>query len=116
MVIYIVNFVVGDSVVDGFGVFVVNLVVNVESSVEDFFNVVFEGFGEGFEFYCFCNFDNFIEGDGFVVFDVFFFFVVMGGFFEGVDDEGRGGRDDGNGGLMVLDGEFDGYLEIFLYL
>lgn len=42
------------------------------------------------------------------MFDVFFFFAVAGGFLEGFDDKGGGGRFDGDGGLTVLDGEFDG--------
>ncbi len=42
------------------------------------------------------------------MFDVFFLFAVAGGFLEGFDDEGGGGWFDGDGGLTVLDGEFDG--------
>lgn len=43
------------------------------------------------------------------MFDVFLLFAVAGGLFEGFDDEGGGGRFDGDGGLPVLDREFDGY-------
>lgn len=42
------------------------------------------------------------------MFDVFFFFAVARGFLEGFDDERGGGGFDGDGGLTVLDGEFDG--------
>lgn len=47
------------------------------------------------------------------MFDVFFFFAITGGFFEGFDDEGGSGGDDFDFGLTVLDNEFDGDAEAF---
>ena len=46
--------------------------------------------------------------------DVLLLLAVPGRFLQGFDDE-RGGRgNDGDGGLPVLDGEFDGDPEAFL--
>ena len=46
--------------------------------------------------------------------DVLLFLAVPGRFFEGLDDQ-RGRRwNDGDGGLTVLDGKFDGDAETFL--
>ena len=48
--------------------------------------------------------------------DVFFFLSISGWFFESLDDEGGCGWDDRDGGLTVLDGEFDGDTESFLQM
>lgn len=115
MATHTVNLAVGDSVADGLGALAVNLAANAESSAEDLLNAALEGLGEGLELHRPRNLDNLIEGDGLVVLDVLLLLAVTGGLLEGADDEGRGGRDDGNGGLTVLDGELDGHTETLLY-
>jgi hypothetical protein len=48
------------------------------------------------------------------VLDVLLLLAVSWGLLESLDDEGRCGGNDGNGGLSVLDGETDGDTETFL--
>jgi hypothetical protein len=48
------------------------------------------------------------------VLDVLLLLSVAGWLLEGLDDEGRGGWDDRDGGLTVLDGELDSDTETFL--
>lgn len=60
------------------------------------------------------NLDNVIERDGLGVLDVLLLLAVTGGLLEGLDDEGGGGRNNGDGSLTVLDAELDGDTETFL--
>ena len=46
--------------------------------------------------------------------DVLFLLSVTGRLFQSSDDEGRGGGNDRDSGLSVLDGELDGDTETFL--
>lgn len=48
--------------------------------------------------------------------DVLLLLAVTRGLLQRTDDERRGCRDDGNGGLTVLDGELDGDTESLLYI
>jgi hypothetical protein len=48
------------------------------------------------------------------VLDVLFLLSVSGRLFQSSDDEGRGGGNDGDSGLSILDGELDGDTETFL--
>jgi hypothetical protein len=47
------------------------------------------------------------------VLDVLFLLSVSGRLFQSSDDEGRGGGNDGDSGLSILDGELDGDTETF---
>lgn len=47
--------------------------------------------------------------------DVLLLFAVSRGLLEGLDNEGGCGRNDGDSGLTVLNSEFDGDTETFLY-
>lgn len=49
------------------------------------------------------------------MFDVFLLLSVSWRFFESLDNERRGGWDDGDSCLTVLDGESDGDSETFLH-
>ena len=55
------------------------------------------------------NLNNLIERNVASMFDVLLLFAVTRGLLERTDDEGGGGGNHGDGGLTVLDGEFDGY-------
>lgn len=46
--------------------------------------------------------------------DVLLLLAVTGRLLEGTDDKGRGGRNNRDRGLTVLDGELDGDTETFL--
>jgi hypothetical protein len=48
------------------------------------------------------------------VLDVLLLLAVSWRLLEGLDNEGRSGGDDGDGGLTVLDGETNGDTETFL--
>ena len=48
-----------------------------------------------------------IKRDALGVLDVLLLLAVTGRLLEGLDDEGRGGGNDGDGGLTVLDGQLD---------
>ena len=60
------------------------------------------------------NVDDLVEGDGLGVLDVLLLLAVTGRLLEGTDDEGRGGRNNRDRSLTVLDGELDGDTETFL--
>ena len=55
--------------------------------------------------------DDLVERDGLGVLDVLLLFAVTRGLLEGLDDQGRGGRNDRDGSLTVLDGQADGDAE-----
>jgi hypothetical protein len=59
--------------------------------------------------------DDLVEGDRLGVLDVLLLLAVTGRLLKGLDDEGRGGGNDGDGSLTVLDAELDGDTESFLY-
>ena len=47
--------------------------------------------------------------------DVLLLFSISRGLLEGLDDKGGCGGNDGDSGLTILNGEFDGDTETFLY-
>lgn len=55
--------------------------------------------------------DDLVERDGLGVLDVLLLLTVTRGLLEGLDDQGRGGGNDRDGGLTVLDGQADGDTE-----
>lgn len=60
--------------------------------------------------------NDLVEGDGLGVLDVLLLLAVTGRLLQGTDDEGRGGGNNRNRGLTVLDGELDGDTETFLWI
>jgi hypothetical protein len=60
--------------------------------------------------------DDLVKRDGLGVLDVLLLLAVTGRLLEGTDDEGRGGGNNRDRGLTVLDGELDGDTETFLLI
>lgn len=57
------------------------------------------------------NLDDLVQGDVTTVLDVLLLFAVTGRLLERADDEGRGGGNDRDGRLTVLNGKLDGNTE-----
>ena len=56
-----------------------------------------------------CDLNDLVEGDVAGMLDVLLLLPVTRGLLESANDEGRGGGDNGDSSLTVLDGELDGY-------
>lgn len=97
-----------DVVRDGLGAAAIDLAAGGESSSEDLKDGTLEGLGHGLEAHSAGNGDDLVKRDGLGVLDVLLLLAVPGRLLEGLDDEGRSGGNDGDGGLTVLDGQLDG--------
>ena len=97
-----------DVVGDGLGTAAVNLATGGEGSSEDLENGTLQVLGHGLEAHGLGDGDDLIERNGLGVLDVLLLLAVPGRLLEGLDDEGRSGGNDGDGGLTVLDGQPDG--------
>jgi len=93
----------------------INLAPDRVGSSEDLLDGSLKLASQGLESHDSGNLNDLIERDRFGVLDVLLLFAVPRGLFEGLDDEGGCGGNDGDSGLTVLNGEFDGDTETFLY-
>jgi len=100
-----------DLVRDVLGAAAVDLAASAESSSENLENGTLEVLGHGLEPHSAGNADDLIERNALGVLDVLLLLAVAGRLLEGLDDERRGGGNDGDGGLTVLDGQLDGDTE-----
>jgi len=100
-----------DVVRDILGATAVNLAASAEGSSENLKNGTLQRLGHGLEAHGAGNADDLIKGNALGVLDVLLLLAVPGRLLEGLDDEGGGGGNDGNGGLTVLDGQLDGDTE-----
>ena len=100
-----------DVVRDGLGAAAIDLAAGGESSSEDLENGTLEGLGHRLEAHGAGNGDDLVKRNGLGVLDVLLLLAVPGGLLKGLDDEGRGGGNDRDGGLTVLDGQADGDAE-----
>lgn len=89
----------------------INLASDGESSSEDLLDGTLQLLCKGLEAHGAGNLNNLIEGDGLGVLDVLLLLAVTRWLLKGLDDEGRGGWNNGDGGLTVLDGKTDGNAE-----
>lgn len=96
-----------DVVGDSLGAAAVNLATGGESSSEDLKNGTLEGLGHGLEAHGLGDGNDLVKRNGLGVLDVLLLLAVPGRLLEGLDDEGRGGGNDGDGSLTVLDGQLD---------
>jgi hypothetical protein len=92
----------------------INLASNRESSSQNLLDGTLKVLSHGLESHGSCNVDDFLQWNRLCVLDVLLLLSVAWWFLEGLDDEGGGGWDDGDGGLTILDGEADGHTETFL--
>ena len=104
-----------DRIADSPGALSINLAANAEGSAENLLDGTLKSLGERLEPHRPGNVDNLIKSDGLVVLDVLLLLPVTRGLLERPDDKRRGGRDDRDRGLTVLDGELDGHTETLLY-
>jgi hypothetical protein len=95
-------------------VLAINLATNTVGGTEDLLDGALELLGEGLVAHGPGDLDDLVEADGLVVLDVLLLLAVSGVLLESADDQGRGGRDDRDRGLTVLDGELDGYAQALL--
>lgn len=94
----------------------VNLAANAERGAQNLQDNTLEALGERLEPHRPRNVDDLVEADRLVVLDVLLLLPVAGGLLEGADDERRGGGDNRDGGLTVLDRELDGHAETLLHV
>lgn len=92
----------------------INLAANAECRSEDLLDRTGERLCQRLEPHRACDLNDLIESDGLAVLDVLLLLPVARGLLEGLDDEGRGGWDNGNRCLTVLDRKSDGDTESFL--
>ena len=96
-----------DVVRDILGAAAVNLAASAEGSSEDLKGGTLQVLGHGLEAHGTGNADDLIKRNALGVLDVLLLLTVSGRLLEGLDDEGRSGGNDGDGGLTVLDGQLD---------
>jgi hypothetical protein len=94
-----------DVVRDVLGAAPVDLAAGGVCGSEDLLDGTFEVLGHGLEPHNLRNSNDLIERNALGVLDVLLLLAVTWRLLEGLDDEGRGGGDDGNGSLTILDGE-----------
>ena len=92
---------------DVLGAAAVNLAASAESSSKDLLDGALEVLRHGLEPHGAGDVDDFIEGNALGVLDILLLLAVSGRLLEGLDDERRGGGNDRDGGLTVLDGQLD---------
>lgn len=100
-----------DVVRDILGAAAIDLAADGESSTEDLENNTLESLGHGAVLHLAGDLNNVIEGDGLGVLDVLLLLAVTRRLLEGLDDQGRGGGNNRDRGLTVLDGELDSHTE-----
>jgi hypothetical protein len=94
-----------DIVRDILGAAAIDLAADGESSTQNLKDGTLERLGHGASAHGAGNLNNVIEGDGLVVLDVLLLLAVTGGLLEGLDDQGRGGGNNRDGSLPILDGQ-----------
>jgi hypothetical protein len=100
-----------DVVRDILGAAAIDLAADGESSTEDLEDNTLERLGHGAVLHLAGDLNNVIEGDGLGVLDVLLLLAVTRRLLEGLDDQGRGGGNDRDSSLTVLDGELDSHTE-----
>lgn len=85
----------------------INLAASGEGSAENLLDGTLEGLGHRLEPHGAGDLNDLVQRDGLGVLDVLLLLAVTRRLLEGLDDQGRGGGNDRDGGLTVLDGEAD---------
>jgi hypothetical protein len=108
------NLAVVDSLDNGLRGLAVNLAADRVSSSQNLLDTTSQVLGEGLVAHGAGNLDDLVNGDGLVVLDVLLLLAVTGRLLQGLDTQGRGGGNNGDSSLTVLDGQLDGDTETFL--
>lgn len=103
-----------DIITDQLGAASINLATNAERGTEDLQNSSLQLLSERSESHGASDLDDLIERDGLGVLDVLLLLAVTGGLLESLDDERRGGGNDRDGSLTILDRKSDRDAETFL--
>lgn len=97
-----------DLIADILGAAAINLATNRESGTEDLKDGTLKLLGQRPVAHLASDLNDLVKRNGLVVLDVLLLLTVTRRLLEGLDDQRRGGRHNGDGGLTVLDGESDG--------
>lgn len=109
-----VNLAVINLLEDNLGRLAVDAAANAVGSAKNFLDGTLQLLRERLEAHLTGNLDDFIKADRLVVLDILLLLAVPWGLLEGLDDERRGGGNDRDGGLTVLDSELDSHAQAFL--
>lgn len=96
---------------DLLGALAINLATGGESGTENLLDGTLEVLGHGLEAHLAGDLDDLVKSDRLGVLDVLLLLAVTWRLLESLDDKGRGGGNNRDGGLTVLDGESDGDTE-----
>ena len=99
---------------DVLGAPAVDLAAGGESSAQDLLDRTLQVLGHGLEAHLACDLNNLVKRDRLCVLDVLLLLAVTRGLLQGLDDQGAGRGNDGDGGLTVLDRQANGDTETFL--
>lgn len=100
-----------DVIGDILGAAAIDLAADGESSTENLKDTTTELLGHRAGAHGAGNLNDVVHGDGLGVLDVLLLLAVTRRLLEGLDDEGRSGGHNRDGGLTVLDGQADGDTE-----
>lgn len=109
-----VNFTSLDIVADILGAAAIDLAANGESGAQNLQDGSAELLGQASGPHDTRNVDDLVQRNRLRMLNVLFLLAVTRRLLEGLDDEGRSRRNDGDGGLTILDGESHGDTETFL--
>lgn len=105
-----------DVIANILGAATIDLAANRESGTEDLKDGTLELLGKRTVLHDACDVENLIKSNGLGVLDVLLLLAVTRGLLEGLDDKGRGGGNNRDSGLTVLDGESDRDTETLLQI
>lgn len=103
-----------NGVANGLGALPIHLASDTEGCAENLLDRALQLLGKRLVPHGARDFDDLIKGDRFVVLDVLLLLLVPRGLLQRLNDQGRGSRHNGHGGLAVLDRELDGDAQPFL--
>jgi hypothetical protein len=96
-----------DGITDILGVLAIDSAANGESSSQDFLDGTLELTGKRLVAHDASNLNNVVNGDVTRVLDVLLLLAVTRGLLKSLDDQGRGGGNNGNLSLTVLNGQLN---------
>ena len=114
LVLWNLNLARFDIIADILGTSPINLATHREGCAENLLNGTLQLPRHTLEPHGPGDLNDLVEGNALGVLDVLLLLAVSRGLLEGLDDEGRGGGNDGDLRLTILDRELDSHAESFL--
>lgn len=111
-----INLAVVNALDDGLRGLAINLAADTVGGTQDLLDGSLQLLGERLVAHSAGNLDDLVETDRLVVLDVLLLLAVTRRLLEGLDDERRGGRNNRDLSLTVLDGQLDGDTKTFLFM